>query len=832
MEEAGGTHRNRADWFRHRFAYPVREANATNRPGEEQKHQRLVAERTEAAKRGLVKPAQAGEWRPIGPSNFAGRITSLACDLTDTKTIYAGSAGGGVWRSRNAGKKWKPLWDDRSMFPVLSVGCLAMKDQVLYAGTGEANLSSDNYPGIGEVYQFNQDQWNPMGSPLGSKEIPPPGSKEIPSRIGTIAVDPANPYHLRIGGVRHFDEYPSGMFSFDGEVWAREPRLLDGVDYYCHSIVYHPDKNKNWIFAAIDARGSQSGIWRKKGNGDWEQLKDRGLPAGDQFARTSLAITGDRIAPTVIYALAADRAGGVLGVFRSDDEGDTWDEIGNGKFRYERQMSYNNCIAVHPEDPDFVIWGGIDLHRTKDGGNTWQKVTKSELSARRNGDPRYVHQDHHALLIVPHPRKEEQTVVFERNISVRGILSVSIKPGIVIYDGNDGGVSVSEDGGDTWHDRGSTLETTMFYDVDVAPGDSKGHIVAGGTQDNGTLMTHRARLPGSKVKTSQAEFARKLGGDGGWVVFDPKDAAHFYASSERMHIYRRRVGSRLREVTPTGLTGYERAGVWMAFIDIDPTDPRTVFTASDRVWRTLDDGKSWRPSRSLDRSPISALEVTTRNHRRIYAGTENGGFFRSLDGGDTWSQNMSGAVLPGRIITRIEAHPNDEDKVYVTVGSVRSAGQYLKPPRGTIMGKSAPSYEPALAQLGASSGWIVDQVNPFSHVFRSLDGGETWEDADPDDTLPNVPHLALAFETNKPYRLFVAGDVWIYMFEEKDETEETEEGAKEERGGKRGEWQSYTGDLPSVTITDLVYHQATRTLTAATYGRGLWSRHVPRPPRK
>ena len=319
------------------------------------------------------------------------------------------------------------------------------------------------------------------------------------------------------------------------------------------------------------------------------------------------------------------------------------------------QMSYNNCIAVHPEDPDFVIWGGIDLHRTKDGGNTWQKVTKS---SRARGSPRYVHQDHHALLIVPHPRKEKENIVIDQHVGgVRGTLRVSIRPDALIYDGNDGGVSVSEDGGDTWHNRGSGLETLMFYDVDVAQGDSQGHIVAGGTQDNGTLMTQRARLPGGKAKSSQAEFSRKLFGDGGWVVYDPTDATHFYASTQRMHIFRRRVGAHLQEVTPLGVTDYERAGIWMAFIDMDPVDPRTVFTASDRVWRTLDDGRSWRASRSLDDSAVSAIEVATRNRRRIYAGTENGGFFRSLDGGDTWSQNMAGAVLPGRIITRIEAHP-------------------------------------------------------------------------------------------------------------------------------------------------------------------------------
>jgi len=611
----------------------------------------------------------------------------------------------------------------------------------------------------------------------------------LPPRIGAIAIDPDAPDRIFIGGVCHSDEYPCGMYVFDGTKWAREDNLgalvSNDNNYYCHSIVFQPGGN---IFTAIDARGSQSGIWRYKDD-RWEHLTN-GLPPGDQFARTSLAIA--RSQPKVIYALASDRTGGVLGVFRSEDEGERWSEIGNGRFRNEGQMSYNNCIAVHPENPDYVIWGGIDLHRTKDGGNTWQTVTDSSLSALQKGSPRYVHQDHHALLIVPHfPNAQD----------------------ILVYDGNDGGVSVSEDGGDTWDYRGRGLGTTMFYDVDVAQGDSKARIIAGGTQDNGTLMTNSARLSAANGQASNAlaEFRLKVGGDGGWVIYDPTDATHFYASSERMHIYRRRVGSPLKEVTPPGLTDDERAGIWMAFIEMDSEDPNIVFTASDRVWRTLDDGRSWRASRSLDGSAVSAIEIARKNHRRIYVGTEKGGFFRSMDGGDTWSQNLAGPVLPGRIVTRIEARPDDEDVVYLTVGSVATAVQFLN--RYDNTQNVGYSSKTKLAQSSAldSSAQVASNTAgvPFSHVFRSHDGGDIWEDADPQRELRNVPHLALTFETDSPYRLFVAGDVWIYTLNE------------------RGMWEDYTDNLPSVIITDLVYHKATRTLTVGTYGRGLWQRYVP-----
>jgi hypothetical protein len=160
----------------------------------------------------------------------------------------------------------------------------------------------------------------------------------------------------------------------------------------------------------------------------------------------------------------------------------------------------------------------------------------------------------------------------------------------------------------------------------------------------------------------------------------------------------------------------------------------------------------------------------------MFIGTTGGGIFRSTDGGRTWSQSLSSIDIPARAITDIEIHPKDASTVVLTVAStgIQSSGVDL------------------------STGAAL----PYSHVFRSVDMGNTWTDID-GGTLPNVVFYAAAFQTKPPYRLFVGGDVGVWA--------ETEKG-----------WLNISGNLPSVVVSDLIYHDKDRTLTAATYGRGVW----------
>jgi photosystem II stability/assembly factor-like uncharacterized protein len=197
---------------------------------------------------------------------------------------------------------------------------------------------------------------------------------------------------------------------------------------------------------------------------------------------------------------------------------------------------------------------------------------------------------------------------------------------------------------------------------------------------------------------------------------------------------------------------------------MDPANSKIVFTGSYRVWRTTNDGDSWNiVSPSLDGSSISAIEIAAANPKRVYVGTENGGFFRSLDGGDHWSPNLSSSILPGHTITRLETHPKDANLLYATVANFGHA-----------------------------------------HVFRSKDGGMNWENVDKGQ-LPDVPHHAVLIRADEPNLVYVGNDAGVFVLD-----------------AKTGSWMNLTKKLPNAMVVDLVYHDKEGTLHAATYGRSIW----------
>ena len=179
-----------------------------------------------------------------------------------------------------------------------------------------------------------------------------------------------------------------------------------------------------------------------------------------------------------------------------------------------------------------MICGGVDLHLTTNGGRTWSRITHWDHD---RGTRHYAHADHH------------------------GLLMPAGAPGRV-YDPNDGGFDVSEDGGRTWSNRSNGLAATMHYDLDVAQSDAR--VFGGGSQDNGTLITVTGRPD---------DHSEILGGDGGWILFDPTDAAHLFAWYYNLNIFRFR-GHRHADVSPRAGDD-EKNSTWMAFLAMIPATP-------------------------------------------------------------------------------------------------------------------------------------------------------------------------------------------------------------------------------------------------------------------
>jgi len=739
--------KDRAFWFNQHAVFPMRDAS----PVELETFQaaQLVAD---------VSPEH--QWECVGPFNVAGRVTSLAIHPHKPAKWYAGSATGGVWVSEDAGGSWRSTWGGYGSQNIGSLAffendSMAQGSLALIAATGEANMSGDAYPGTGVYWSFDEGlTWQPaFGADPIRKDV-----RSFPRRIGSIATKDDR---FAYGSVFLDDSLPGGLYLCDfnpGGIEFQACEYWGQRSYNCHSAIFHPHDNST-LLASIEPGGAANGIWRTTDFGKtWEHLT-KGLPRGEQFGRVSLAF-----APSdadVVYALATSRAEAVLGVFRSTNGGNSWKEILGGRYPKERQMSYNNTIAVHPHKPQCVVWGGMHLYRTNDAGRNWRRITNA-IPGKRD----YAHSDHHALLW---PEDD------------------------LIISGNDGGVSVTRDGGSTWEERARGMVSTMFYNVAVAPSD--GRIFGGGTQDNGTLI--------AGVSGSAGDFVQAIPGDGAWMAFDHADAGHVFASATAFQVYRHDSGKpwdfdHWIPVAPRGISDQERNERAFTVLAIEPSagsGVKKVWAGSDRLWRTDNNGRNWKPvSLSFDGSPISAVEISSARPRVMFVGTTNGGIFHSRDGGVAWSQSLSGIDIPARAITSIACHPKFPGTVAVTVASsgVASSGVQI---------------------------W-TGKILPYRHVFLSEDMGETWQDLD-DGKLPNVVFYAAAWQAHDPYQLFVAGDAGVWAHDPVL--------TKHERG-----WFNVSGNLPSVVVSDLTYHKKDRTLTAATYGRGIWrvnaAKALPPPP--
>ncbi len=733
----------------------------------------------------LEYPGLPPAWEAAGPFNIGGRVTSLAYHPRQN-VLFAGTSAGGVWRSPDLGHTWQQpstllyLPEDRAhqgfgglvAWPSSNIGALAIdpsNPSQIYCATGEANLSADNYPGCGIFHSpDNGERWYPLSLPSNFPDAL--SRRDLPRRVGSIAIDPFDPNHIRIGGVTHSEADPAGMFfSHDrGITW--DVVHLARRNYFCHAVLFHP-KRKGVIFAVADIRGSWSPLWRSEDGGHtWRHLgeaqAERELPPGYRFGRVSLALAPSH--PDTLYALAGDRQSHFLGVFRSDDLGDSWRQIGSRRsFRQEFQMSYTNTIAVHPRNRDFVVCGGLDLTITEDSGKTWRRATRWDAG---DGSRRHVHGDHHALLFLTNS---------------------------VIVSGNDGGVAVSQDAGKTWETRVRGMNTAMFYNIDVAATDSG--CFGGGTQDNGTIIRSSSDKPG--------EFRKVIAGDGAWMVYDHMDEENIFGSYHEVHVFRHLRkggggwlsaggGDDWQDVSPH-LTPEERKTREIAVMVMDPVQKpgkKAVWVGTQRLWRTLDAGRTWKPaSHVFDGSAISAICIADEDPNLMFVGTTNGGLFRSIDGGKLWTENLAGPELPPRLISSIDMHKHPETGVSRLLLAVAGSG----------VGKF-------LVERGPD-GSLMDRG--YSHIFLSEDHGDTWTDLD-GGQLPDLAYQAVAFETNPPYRAFVGGDYGVFMLDHIPSPDDPPD--------RSFDWVNISGNLPHVIVSDLAYHQRDRILTAATFGRGIW----------
>ncbi|HEY6969244.1 MAG TPA: glycosyl hydrolase [Candidatus Angelobacter sp.] len=662
------------------------------------------------------------EARAIGPAAMGGRIADIDAVTDNRLTIYVGSAGGGLWKSSDAGITFKPVFDKQ---PSLSIGALKIDPndpKTIWVGTGESWTRNSVSIGTG-LYRTRDggDTWQKMGL-------------ENTERIARIVINPKDSNNIYVCAPGHlWNSHPDrGVFKTTdgGKTWNKVLFVDDNTG--CADLAMDPE-NPQVIYAGMwqfrrkpysfESGGPASALYKTTdGGANWKKLSN-GLPAG-MLGRIAVAV-----APTkhnVVYALVEAKH---TALYRSDDSGETFAEK-NSDFNIVGRPFYFARIVVDPANPDRVFKPGFGLTMSDDGGRSFAGIGGGLFG----GGP---HGDIHTIWV--NPKNTDQLIV-----------------------GTDGGVYESEDRGAHWR-YFAVLPVSQFYHVtyDMA----EPYNVYGGLQDNGSWMGP-SRYPGG---IHNRDWHNIGFGDGMWVQIDPKDQDVVYVEYQGAKIsrFRKSVLER-RDIRPLPRPGEPDFRFnWNSPIHVGHSG--AIYLGGQFLFRSTNQGESWdRISPDLttknpewvkqeesggvtiDNSDaekyetIFAISESPKDPKVIWAGTDDGNLQLTRDGGKTWSnlvKNIPG-LPPNTWVSGIEASHFDPATAYATFDGHMAGDMKTYVYKTSDYGKT---WQPLAGQGITGYAHVVreDLVSPKLlfvgtelGLFLSLDGGAHW--AQFTGNLPNV----------------------------------------------------------------------------------------------
>jgi photosystem II stability/assembly factor-like uncharacterized protein len=653
------------------------------------------------------------EARHLGPGTMSGRITAIEGVNSDNKTLYVGTAGGGVWKSTNAGASFKSMFDKYCQ----SIGALAIDQKepsTVYVGTGESNMR--NTVSIGNGMYKSTDggsNWNKIG--LDSTE-----------HIAKIIIDPKNSQvlYVAVPGPLWSDSKHRGLYksSDAGKTWEKILYINERAG--CADIAVDPN-DPNIIYAttwefrrlpySFNSGGAGSGMWKSTNAGKtWKELKN-GLPA-KPLGR--IVVT---LAPSDPKNLVAIVEAKETGLYISDDGGENWKKQ-SATMNVVSRPFYFSTLVIDPKDPKRVYRPGFSFSYSSDGGYSF---------ADASGDGGWVHSDHHALWINPNYTNQ-------------------------MYLGTDGGVYISLDRGSTWMFV-QNLPVGQFYHVAID--NAKPYRIYGGLQDNGSWMAPSA-APGG---VTNANWMNVFFGDGFWTVPDPIDATTIYAESQGGNASRIDL-TNLKSVPiqPQQGKGEDKLRWnWNTPIVTGQANKKNLYMSCQYLYKSTDQGSSWtrispdlttndkKKLKQEESGGLSEDNTSAENHCTIFtlaessfdeniiwAGTDDGNLQYTTDGGKNWtnvSKNYALAGIPAQTwVTSIELSRFDKNTVYVTFDN------HMYGDMGTYVGKTTDAGKTwKLLKSDEFTGFAnkikEDLVNKDllflgteMGLFSSLDGGSNW----------------------------------------------------------------------------------------------------------
>lgn len=669
-------------------------------------------------------PYDAMTFREVGPAASGGRVAAVAGSATDPYLYYFGAAGGGVWKSTNGGMTWDPVFDDQDVQSIGSIAVAPSDDKTVWVGSGEENPRNDVILGDG-VYKSTDGagSWTKMGlSDLHS--------------IGRIVIDPKNVDHVIVGGIGDLFKDSSA-----GGVWVTN----DGGKTWSHTLYVGPssgasdlsmDPNDDRIVYAgiwqfrrqpwtMSSGGPDDGLYKSTDGGmTWTKLTGNGLP--DLAGRISVAVAPSD--SSRVYALIQSKPGWL---YRSDDSGATWTMVSDDTLADTRPFYFSH-IAVDPKDKDRIYSVSFLMAVSKDGGKTFKPFSPG------------MHPDYHAIWIAPSD------------------------PHRIIV-GQDGGTMVTVDGGQNW-DFSRNFAIGQIYHI--ATDDRNPYEVCGGFQDNSGWCWPSNSLDSDGITNAYAYQA--VGGDGEWVVPDPRDPDEIWADSEDGAVqvqYNATRQSQFIQPYLGDMNGFDYGKdkyrfEWDSPIAFDPFDPETAWFGGDVVFQTRDHGNHWTvisPDLSRDDKskevvpggPINAdfsgaenydtiidIEGSTLARGEIWVGTNDGLVQMTRDGGTHWTNVTPGAVPPWGRVEAIAPSPFVDGTAYAAIDRHYSGDYSPYLYKTTNFGKSWTWIGDGLPSDQSVRVVRPDPVNSSilyagleRSIWISFDGGRSWK------TLQaNLPH--------------------------------------------------------------------------------------------
>ncbi len=697
-----------------------------------------------------VNSMKALKWRLVGPFR-GGRVPAVTGVESQPNVYYFGAAIGGIWKTTNAGYSWECISDGQP-FATASIGDIAVSESdpnVIYVGTGEYDIRGNVSNGDGMYKSTDAGKtWKHIGL-------------ENTRQIARVRVNPKNPDLVYVAALGHLwaPNEERGIFrSKDGgKTWDKI--LYKGPKAGASELVFDPT-NPSILYAAfweayrkpwdLESGGPTSGIFKSTDGGDnWTELtKNQGLPKG---VLGNIGLTVSPVYPDRVWALIEADEGGV---FRSDDAGKTWKKM-NDQRKLRQRAWYYGRIFADTKDAERVYATNVGFFRSDDGGKTWNSISVP-------------HGDNHDLWIAANDPQR-------------------------MIEGNDGGATISTNGGKNWSTE-DNQPTAQFYRV-VLDDDFPYHAY-GAQQDNTTVGIATRSASGA---IGERDWHPVGGGESGWIAPYPKDSNIVFAGSYDGLLTRYdHHDGQTRSVTvwPDNEMGWSPDKLkyrfqWTYPLLFSLHDPELLYAGGNVLFSSTDQGQSWKPiSGDLTRNdktkqissggPITkdntsveyydtifTVEESPLKKGLLWVGSDDGMVHLTRDGGEHWE----------------DVTPKNEPE-WIQINSMEAS-----------------PFEPGTAYIAATM-YKFDDNRPY--LYKTVDYGKTWSQITngiPDGAFTRC----IREDPNKKDLLYAGTETGIYV---------------SFNGGAK--WQSLQLNLPVTQVADLAIQKREHELVAATHGRAFW----------